>query len=170
MPGIETGMRRIDLISLIASPIAAGICMTYGGLVWAIILICAWNLIAWLPVGLLLARVHRTSPLLWCALFLRAHAMPPSVIMLDLIFIACPCFVCPKSSHLGLSTLCRAAKTQDPEGASAAVPVGASGPAKLWSADAWMVYTHQTVVLPANALALLYMTVWVKAFLETAAC
>lgn len=60
-------MRRIDLMCLIASPIIAGLLLTYGGLQMAILGIVAWNLLAWLPECLLLKHAQQLSPALMCA-------------------------------------------------------------------------------------------------------
>jgi iron-regulated transporter 1 len=60
-------MRRIDLTCLIASPIMAGLLLTYSGLQAAILAIMAWNVAAWLPECLLLSYAQRHSPVLRCA-------------------------------------------------------------------------------------------------------
>ncbi|BDA48594.1 Solute carrier family 40 member 1 [Coccomyxa sp. Obi] len=57
---LNAGMRRIDLTCLIASPIMAGLLLTYGNLQIAIIAIVAWNLCAWLPECWLLRRAQNS--------------------------------------------------------------------------------------------------------------
>ena len=59
-------MRRIDLVCLIASPIAAGFVMTYGGLKAAVLAVIAWNLVAWAPEVILLKRAQDLCPSLRC--------------------------------------------------------------------------------------------------------
>lgn len=61
------GMRRVDLTCLIASPIMAGILLTYGGLEAAVIGIVCWNLAAWAPECLLLFYAQRRSFALRCS-------------------------------------------------------------------------------------------------------
>lgn len=70
-PPPPTGMKRIDLICLIASPIAVGLLMTYGGsrpMVTAALAILGWNMAAWVPECALLRYAQRCSPVLRCAL------------------------------------------------------------------------------------------------------
>lgn len=55
-------MRRIDLVCLIASPIASGFVMTYAGLRAAILVIIAWNLLGWVPEVYLLRHAMELVP------------------------------------------------------------------------------------------------------------
>lgn len=65
---LAAGMKRIDLICLIASPIAVGLLMTAGGpshgTTLAALAIMAWNLVAWAPECALLRAAQRWSPAL----------------------------------------------------------------------------------------------------------
>ena len=68
-------MRRIDLVCLIASPIAAGFVMAYAGLAAAIVFIIGWNLSAWLPEVQLLRHAIDLAPVLRCGSFTLPHSL-----------------------------------------------------------------------------------------------
>ena len=60
----NAAMKRIDLVALVAAPIAVGLLMTYGGphpMAAATAAILAWNLGAWAPEWLLLRRAQAHS-------------------------------------------------------------------------------------------------------------
>ena len=57
-------MRRIDLTCLIASPIMAGLLMTFGSMRLAIAGILMWNMLAWWPECRLLELAQQLSPVL----------------------------------------------------------------------------------------------------------
>lgn len=64
------GMKRIDLICLIASPICVGLVLTYGGaqpMAAAILAIAGWNLLSWGPECLLLKHAQEHSAKLRCS-------------------------------------------------------------------------------------------------------
>ncbi|GAB4820184.1 hypothetical protein N2152v2_007230 [Parachlorella kessleri] len=76
-------MKRIDLICLIASPIAVGLLMTYGGsrpMVVATLAILGWNLGAWVPETALLRAAQRWSPAL-------RQAVTPAALALALLYL-----------------------------------------------------------------------------------
>lgn len=57
-------MKRIDLTCLIASPIAVGLVMTFGGrepMAAATLALVAWNMVAWVPECWLLSFAQRRS-------------------------------------------------------------------------------------------------------------
>ena len=56
------GMRRIDLISVIASPMMAGLLMTLGSKQVAVVGILPWSLLAWWPECRLLRLAQQFSP------------------------------------------------------------------------------------------------------------
>ena len=58
------GMKRIDLICLIASPIMVGLLLTYCGSRVAVLAILGWNLAAWAPECALLRSAQHCSPAL----------------------------------------------------------------------------------------------------------
>ena len=55
-------MRRIDLLCLLAAPIASGFCMTYLSLRAATAALAAWNAATWAPSVLLLCHAGKTLP------------------------------------------------------------------------------------------------------------
>ncbi|KAK9813728.1 hypothetical protein WJX73_005513 [Symbiochloris irregularis] len=59
---VNSVMRRIDLVCLIASPIASGFVMTYAGLRAAILVIIGWNLLGWLPEVYVLSHAMELVP------------------------------------------------------------------------------------------------------------
>lgn len=61
---VNSGMKRIDLICLIASPICVGLILTYGGaqpMAAAVLGIAGWNLLSWGPECLLLKHAQEHS-------------------------------------------------------------------------------------------------------------
>ena len=61
---VHAGMRRIDLTCLIASPIMAGLLMTFGSIRLAIAGILMWNMLAWWPECRLLELAQQLLPVL----------------------------------------------------------------------------------------------------------
>ncbi|CAK0739466.1 hypothetical protein CVIRNUC_001168 [Coccomyxa viridis] len=64
LAGLNAGMRRIDLTCVIASPIMAGLLMTFGSIRLAIAGILMWNMLAWWPECRLLELAQQLSPVL----------------------------------------------------------------------------------------------------------
>jgi len=56
-------MRRIDLLCLLAAPMASGFCMTYLSLKAATAALACWNIITWAPSVLLLCYAEESLPL-----------------------------------------------------------------------------------------------------------
>jgi len=135
-------MKRIDLTCLIASPIMVGVLMSWR-LDAAIILIAVWNLAAWWPECALLRRAQRASPAL-----------------------EAPNFIC-SSNRL---------ETDDfVSGSGSGAPL-ADPPSLLQLClhrlrkmfSGMFAYVRQPAVIPACALALLYLTVMSFGTLMTA--
>lgn len=61
---VHAGMRAVDLACLMLAPGAAGVLMTYTGITTSILVISAWNLIAWLPECYLLVCAQHAFPTL----------------------------------------------------------------------------------------------------------
>lgn len=61
-------MRRIDLCCLLLAPVAVGGLMTLVDTQAAVILLAAWNLLAWVPEIWLLQIVHDATPAMQCVL------------------------------------------------------------------------------------------------------
>jgi len=64
LAGINSKMRRIDLVCAILAPVAVGFIMTLGSNLAGIIFICAWNVISFFIEYNLLMLVYRAVPLL----------------------------------------------------------------------------------------------------------
>ena len=61
---MRAGMRAIDLACQMLAPTAAGVTMTYAGLLPATFMIAGYSLLAWVPECVLLKIAHDSSPLL----------------------------------------------------------------------------------------------------------
>jgi iron-regulated transporter 1 len=144
---VNSVMRRIDLLCLMLAPIASGLLMTYAGLFPAVVIITAYNAVAWMPeVKMLQVAQRHSAPL-------RQLKNAPSSMASDDPDIAAAVESDAQQQHK------------------------ASAAAILWSAakapvvnliTGWSTYIRQPVLLPAVALAMLYLTVLSLGFLMTA--
>jgi iron-regulated transporter 1 len=150
-------MRAIDMLCLLLSPAAAGFLMTFVGMLPAVAAIWLFSAVAWLPECALLRVAHTLAPDLRCERSALPAAAPPPR----------PGPICKIA--LSALLLCPAHPNRQAKAVSAAaappprrrIPFAAL-------ADGWGVYLQQPTLLPALALALLYLTVLSLGFLMTA--
>lgn len=73
---LNSGLRAIDLLSQMLGPVAAGLLMSYGSMLTAIVVLSVYSLCAWLPEACLLRAAHRHSHRLRLPKPLAACAQP----------------------------------------------------------------------------------------------
>jgi hypothetical protein len=137
-------MRAIDMLCLMLSPVAAGFLMTYAGMLPAVAVVFVYSAVAWLPECILLRVAVQLSPEL-----ARPRSTPATA----------PAAAAAGRGGGGDSAA--GAKQQQPRSAGIKVPFAA-----LFTG--WSVYWRQPTLLPALALACLYLTCLSLGFLMTA--
>jgi hypothetical protein len=157
---MNAAFRAIDLVSLLASPLASGVTMTYASPPAAVLLLTAHCLLAWAPELALLKWAIDASPRL------RQQSMqaPP-------VGDAVPPQPGAAATATTAATATPGGSGVSAESAGPAAPSSRSG-GKASSGDggcllSWRLYFRQPVLLANLSLAMLYMTVLSLGFLMT---
>lgn len=147
---INSGMRAIDLTSLLLAPMLAGVLMTFCGQPIAVLVLCGYTTAAWLPELQLLSAAHKRSAALRAANAPQEQAAIESSLPED-------------AAHDG--TQAEADVDVQP---GTAPSQSTSESWLLGFYRGWQTYYKQDVLLANLALAILYCTVLSLGFLMTA--
>eukprot|EP00884_Botryococcus_braunii_P015391 jgi/Botrbrau1/2535/Bobra.0079s0023.1 len=151
LASLNSGMKAIDLVCLIASPLVAGVLMTWAGTGTAVAVILLWNAAAWIPECYLLQLAQsRCSSLRQPPLVPTGTGDAPQSLST---------WVSGLLGHLHRVASFRASASDDAEEPEEAIAHRES---------AWAVYLRQSAVRVALADALLYLTVMSGGLLMTA--